>query len=94
MDLDAEYKPIVAAVVIIVGVMPMVVFAWLNARVAADKQTTIDALLASGTGTQQQLLALTDDMHAALTKAADRDLHRICLAGDDGVLVLLRLRHR
>lgn len=68
VDLNTEYKPIVGAAMIIAGVIPCVIFAWLQARTAADKQSTIDAMLAAGTGSPQEILALTEEMKSALTR--------------------------
>lgn len=68
VDLNTEYKPIFGAALIVAGVIPCVLFAWLQARTAADKQASIDALLASGSGTPQEILLLTEQMNTAITR--------------------------
>ena len=66
VDLPLEAKPLVGSVVILAGIIPCFVIAWVESKTAAGKQVQIDALLAAGTGTKTQLLELTDQMQSAV----------------------------
>ncbi len=62
VDLDVEVKPLVGSVLVLAGLIPALVIAWISSRHAEASQTSIDSLLASGTGTKAQLMRLTETM--------------------------------
>jgi methyl-accepting chemotaxis protein len=64
-DLDSAHKPLATTAVIASITMPLLAWICLSARHANQYKGQLNALVASGHGTQAQLLALSDKLDAA-----------------------------
>ncbi|MGH2906637.1 MAG: methyl-accepting chemotaxis protein [Solirubrobacterales bacterium] len=66
MDLNSDKKPLVGALLVLLGVVPMMILGWHESKVAEAEQDTLNALLASGTATKAQIQASADAMAHAI----------------------------
>jgi methyl-accepting chemotaxis protein len=64
-DLDAAHKPLVTTACIACVTMPLLLWICFSARHAHQYKNQLNALVASGHGTQAQLLALSDKLDSA-----------------------------
>jgi methyl-accepting chemotaxis protein len=66
VDLDADHKRSLGSLSILAGLIPCLVIAWIASSHASDAQHQINALVASGKGTKEQLIALTNQMKGSV----------------------------
>ena len=69
VDLDADHKRRLGSLTILAGLIPCLVIAWINARNAAQAQSEISALLASGDATKGELTRLGQELGSAIGRA-------------------------
>lgn len=68
VDRSADHKRLIGSIMILGGLVPCLIVAWIGSKHASNFQHEIDALVASGRGTTSQLIALTAQMQSALSR--------------------------
>lgn len=66
IDLDANMKPMVGAFAVLVGVVPLMIWAWRSAGALQEHREQLNLLLEGGTATKAQLLAATERVHDSI----------------------------
>ena len=65
MDINAAIKPLIGAVAVLIGVVPLLIYAWQKAGVMQSTRLELNTLLASGEATKQQVAELSDQLRSA-----------------------------
>jgi methyl-accepting chemotaxis protein len=68
MDIDAEKKPLVGSLIVLIIVIPSLVIAWHESRVAAGLQHSLNTMLNNGGATKAQINALSAEAASAVHK--------------------------